>query len=101
MAYLSTVADLQSVSLLFLFEVIPYTGARTLDGFVEFLEQSLKTPSTVSFYTFLPIFQLCLWLLVASFRGSSKQSISSTNFFIFALQDDEEEEKDVPTKDEL
>lgn len=54
MAYFSSVADLPSVSLLFLFEVIPYTGARTLDGFVEFLEQSLKTPSTVSFITFLP-----------------------------------------------
>ena len=68
MAYFSSVADLPSVSLLFLFEVIPYTGARTLDGFVEFLEQSLKTPSTVSFLTFLPpnLSDFSMGFLVAS-----------------------------------
>jgi hypothetical protein len=67
MTYFSSVADLPSF--LFLFEVIPYTGARTLDGFVEFLEQSLKTPSTVSFITFLPnLSAFAMGFLVASFQ---------------------------------
>ena len=86
MVCFSSVADLQSLSLLFLFEVIPYTGARTLDAFVEFLEQSLKTPSTVSFkIIFLPTFQLaCFWLLVASFRGNIQSLIKVTNtFFLY------------------
>lgn len=71
----------------FLFEVIPFTGARTLDGFVEFLEQSLKTPSTVSFLTFLPpnLSDFSTGFLVASWIEIRNWLDPLTNSFKFFL----------------
>ena len=77
--------------------MVPYSGARTLDAFVEFLDQNTKAAATVSF------FQLSLLYFSAfagEFLGSLLPSQRACNNILLSLQE-EEEEQDVQPKDEL